>query len=125
MLSRDLSTVGRTVEKAAVRCSRVLVSVVPAWPMGKALNSTRIQYFIRVAMRGGVFRPLLVDFNVAAEVHAGADLDDDKGALFSVKRGRVGGGSAWDPSSVHEVRCCARSGVEQHLSLSPWEDPIR
>jgi hypothetical protein len=38
LLSRDLSTVGRTVEKAAVRCSRVLVSVVPAWPMGKAIT---------------------------------------------------------------------------------------
>ena len=39
-LARDLSTDGRTVEKAAVRWSRVLVSVVPAWPIGKATNST-------------------------------------------------------------------------------------
>jgi len=31
---RDLSTHGRTVEKAAVRLSRVLVSVVPACPIG-------------------------------------------------------------------------------------------
>ena len=40
MLARDLSTNGRTVEKAALRCSKVLVSVVPAWSMGKATNST-------------------------------------------------------------------------------------
>ena len=40
LLVRDLSTDGRTVEKAAVRWSRVLVSVVPAWPIGKATNST-------------------------------------------------------------------------------------
>jgi hypothetical protein len=52
LLSRDLPTVGRTVEKAAVRCSRVLVSMVPAWPMGKAMNSTRPQYLLRAAMRG-------------------------------------------------------------------------
>jgi len=41
LMARDLSTFGRTVEKAAVRLSRVLVSVVPAWPMGKAINYTR------------------------------------------------------------------------------------
>ena len=41
LLARDLSTLGRTVEKAAVRWSRVLVSVIPAWPMGKAINYTR------------------------------------------------------------------------------------
>ncbi len=52
LLPRDLSTVGRTVEKAAVSCSRVLVSVVPAWPMGKAMNSTLPQYLQRAAMRG-------------------------------------------------------------------------
>ncbi len=40
LLARDLSTVGRTVEKVAVRCSRVLVSVVPVWPIGKTTNST-------------------------------------------------------------------------------------
>jgi hypothetical protein len=33
LLAHDLSTVGRTLEKAAVRGSRVLMSVVPAWPM--------------------------------------------------------------------------------------------
>ena len=41
LLARDLSTLGRTVEKAAVGWSRFLVSVVSAWPMGKAINSTR------------------------------------------------------------------------------------
>ena len=41
----------------------------------------------------GFFLGLLVELNVAAEVPAEADLDDDEGALFYVKRGRVGGGS--------------------------------
>jgi hypothetical protein len=41
LLVRVLSTFGRTVEKAAVRWSRVLVSVVPAWSIGKAIKSTR------------------------------------------------------------------------------------
>jgi len=40
LLARDLSIDGRTVEKAALRWSMVLVSVVTAWPMGKATNST-------------------------------------------------------------------------------------
>ena len=41
MLDRDLSAVGRTVEKAVVRWSRVLKSVIPEGPMGKVMNSTR------------------------------------------------------------------------------------
>ena len=40
LLARDLSTEGRTVEKATVKLFRVLVSVVPAWSIGKAINST-------------------------------------------------------------------------------------
>ena len=52
LLARELSTEGQTVEKAAVRWSRVLVSVVPAWLIGKATNSTLPQYFLRAAMRG-------------------------------------------------------------------------
>jgi len=52
LLARDLSTKGRTVEKAAVRWTRVLVSVVPALTIGKATNSARPQYFLRAAIRG-------------------------------------------------------------------------
>ena len=55
LLARDRSTEGLTVEKAAVRWSRVLMSVVPAWPMGTATNSTLPQYFLRAAMRGEYF----------------------------------------------------------------------
>ena len=55
MLARDLSTEGRTVGKAAVRESRVLVSVVPTCPVGKATNSTLPQYFLRAAIRGKYF----------------------------------------------------------------------
>ena len=51
LLAHDLSTEGRTVAKATVRWSRVLVSVVTAWPIGKAKNFTRPQYFLRAAMR--------------------------------------------------------------------------
>jgi len=60
LMARDISTVGRTVEKAAVRCSRVLVSVVPAWPMGKSMNSARPQYLLRAA-KGGFFLGLLLE----------------------------------------------------------------
>ena len=67
LLARDLSTVGRTVEKAAVRCSRAIVSVVPAWPMGEAMNSTRARNFRRPAMRGIIFL-FFLDFDVAVKV---------------------------------------------------------
>jgi hypothetical protein len=127
MLARDLCTVGRTVEKAAVRWSRVMVSVVPAWPLGKAMNSTQTQYLLSSegCDEGGVFLGLLVELTLAAEVLAKADLDDDEGAMFFVKRGRVGEGSVWDPSCIDEVRCSAMSGFEQHLGFSRWEDSIR
>ena len=55
LLARDPSTVGRTVEKAAVSWSRVMVSVVPAWPMEKAMNFTRPEYILRAAKRGEYF----------------------------------------------------------------------
>ncbi len=55
LLARDRSAQGLTMENAAVRWSSVLVSVVPAWPMGTATNSTLPQYFLRVAMRGEYF----------------------------------------------------------------------
>ena len=47
--------VGRTVEIAAVRCSRDLCSVVPACPTGMATNSTLTQYFLRATTRGEYF----------------------------------------------------------------------
>ena len=68
---------------------------------------------------------LLVELDVAVEVSLEADLDDDEGALFSVKRGRVGRGSVRDPSCVYEVRCCAMPGFKQHLGMCMWEDPIQ
>ncbi len=67
---------------------------------------------------GGEFLGLLVDLNVATEVPAKADLGNDEGSLFLVERGRVGGGSVWDPSCTYETRCCAMFGFEQHLGLS-------
>jgi hypothetical protein len=90
VLVRVFSTFVRTAEKTAVRWSRILVSVVSAWPMGKAKNSTRLQYLLRAAMRGGgeYFR-FFLDLNVAAEVPTKADLYDDEGALFYVERSRV------------------------------------
>ncbi len=49
------STCGRTVEKTAVRWSRVLVSMVPAYPMGMATDSTLPQCFLRAATREEYF----------------------------------------------------------------------
>ena len=48
--------------------------------------------FVEDRQEGRVFLGLLLELNVAAEVHAEADLDDDEGALFLVKGGQVGGG---------------------------------
>jgi hypothetical protein len=56
------STLRRTVEKAAVRWSRVLVSVVPACPMGMATNSNRPQYCLRAVTRGEYFSVFSVCF---------------------------------------------------------------
>ncbi len=74
------------MEKAAVRWSRVVVSVVPAWPIGKATNSTRPQCFLRAAMRGEYFLVLFVASLVSqpSEIPGEADLDDDDGALLLV-----------------------------------------
>ena len=47
---------------------------------------------------GGILLGLLAELNVAAEIPAEADLDEDEGALLSVEGGRVGRGSGWDPS---------------------------
>ena len=74
---------------------------------------------------GGVLLVLLVAPNVAIEVPAEADLDDDEGALHFVEGGRVGRGSVRDSSCVDEVQCCAMSGFEHPLGLCVWEDPIR
>jgi hypothetical protein len=74
---------------------------------------------------GGVLLGLFVELNVAAEVPAKADLNEDEGVLLFVEGVRVGRGSLWDPSCVDEVHCCAMPGFEQQLGLSMWEDPIR
>ena len=72
------SVLGRTVEKAVTRWVSVLVSVIPAWPIGKAMNSTCSQCLLRAAMRGGVLHGL--GFELTAEVPAKSDCDDDEGA---------------------------------------------
>ena len=45
------SASGRAVEKAEVRWTRVLESVVLVWPIGIAMSSTLPQCFLRAAMR--------------------------------------------------------------------------
>jgi len=122
MLARGLSTVGQTVEKVAVRWSRVLVSVVPAWPMGKAMTSTRLQYLLRAAMRGEYFLVFLSNLTSQPRFLK-KPISTMMGALFYVKGGRVGGGSVWDPPCIDKIRCCVMSGFEQHLGLSSWEGP--
>jgi len=97
LLARDLSTYGLAVEKAAVRLSRVLVSVVSAWP-------NTIPMLSEGRDEGGVLLGLLVELNVATEVPAKADLDEDEGALLFIEGGRVGRGGVWDPSCEDEIR---------------------
>jgi hypothetical protein len=55
VLALTWSADGRAVEKAAVRWARVLETVVPAWPMGIATNSTLPQCFLRATTRGEYF----------------------------------------------------------------------
>jgi hypothetical protein len=122
LLARICSMFGRTVEKAAVRSSKVLVSVVPAWPMGKAMNFTHPQKFLRAAM-GGISR-FFFDLGVATEVPTEADLHDDEGACCLGERGWFWGRRLRDPSFVDEVRFCAIAGLERLSSLFRWKDPI-
>ena len=56
---------GRTVENAAMRWSRVLVSVVLACPMGMATKSTRPQCCLRAVTRAVYFSV----FSLAYEVN--------------------------------------------------------
>jgi hypothetical protein len=60
LLARDVSTDGRTVDKAAVRLFRVMVSVVPTCLIGKAINSTLPQYLPRAAIRGKYFSVIAI-----------------------------------------------------------------
>ena len=55
MLALARSTWGRTVEKAAVRWLRIVVSVLIACPIRKATNPTLPQYFLRAVIRGEYF----------------------------------------------------------------------
>ena len=68
------SVLGRTVEKAVTSWVNVLVSVIPAWPIGKAMNSTCPQCLLRAAMRGAY--GLGFELGVAAEVPAESDFDE-------------------------------------------------
>jgi len=125
LLARDLYTVGRTVEKAAVRWSRARGEYGTRVTDGKGSELHPSPIPSESHDEGGVFLGLLVELNVATEVPAKADLDDDESVMLFVKRGRFGGGSVCDTSSIDEVRCSAMFGVEQHPYLSTWEDPIR
>jgi hypothetical protein len=86
------------VEKAAMRWSRVALSVVPAWPIEKATNSTRPQYLLRAEMRSKYFS-FFIDrkSGVASEVFAESDLDDDGGAWLLIKESWVGRGESGTP----------------------------
>ena len=55
LIGLSCSTWEQTVKKAVVRCSRVLLNVVPACPMGMTTNSTLSLYFLRLAMGGEFF----------------------------------------------------------------------
>jgi hypothetical protein len=64
LLVLELPVIGRTVEKAVVSWWRVLVSVIPAWPMGKAMNSTLPQYRRRASSRGAYFEVFSSSFSM-------------------------------------------------------------
>ena len=70
----------RSVENAAVRLSRVLVSIVPACPMGVATNSTLPPISLEGRVDGGVLIGLLRVFLVASEVSGEHNLYEDEGA---------------------------------------------
>ena len=63
MLVLDLPVIGRTVEKAVVSWSRVLVSNVPVWPIEKAMSSTLPQYLLRAAIREAYFEVFSSSFS--------------------------------------------------------------
>jgi len=89
MLALVSSTCGRTVEKAVVRCSRVVCergACVSDWESDELHPSP---LFLEGHDEGGVFLCLLRELDVAAEIFAEADLDDGEGALFLVEGGRV------------------------------------
>jgi len=124
LLARVCSMFGQTVEKAAVRWSRVLVSVVIAWPKGGDDKLYLSTVFLESRDEGGISR-FSFDLGVATKLPAKAVFHDDEGALFSFERGWLWGGVVRDPSCVDEVRSCARTGLEHTLSLFRWKDPIR
>ena len=65
LLALACSPWGRTMESAAVRCSRVLCSVVLACPKEMATSSTLPRYFLRAAIRNeyiSVFSVSLVSY---------------------------------------------------------------
>ena len=67
LLVLGLPVNGRTAEQAVVSWSRVLVRVVPAWPMGKAMSSTLPQYLRRAANRGAYFEVFSSRFSTHPE----------------------------------------------------------
>ena len=93
LLARDLSTDDRTVKKAAVRLFMVLVSVVPAWRIGKAINSTLPQYSLRAAIRGEYFSVFLSNLVSQPRSLQMPILSRMRMHCFFVEGGRVGRGS--------------------------------
>jgi hypothetical protein len=90
LLALACSTWGRTVDKAAVRWSRVVVSVCSAGVSDREVDELHSSpIFFEGHDQGGVFLGLLRELEIAAEVSAKADLEDDNGALFLVEVGRV------------------------------------
>ncbi len=74
------SALGRTVEKAVTRWVSVFVSVILAWPIGKAMGLHVSPVSLENRDEGGVLRGLGFELGVAAEIPAKSDFDDDEGA---------------------------------------------
>ncbi len=65
---------------------------------GKGIDIHPPSVFFEGCHEWAVFLGLLLELNIAVEVPAKADLDDDKGAFFLVEGAWGGEGCVWDPS---------------------------
>jgi len=85
-----------------------------------ATNSTRPQYCLKAATRGGVLLDLLRVFLVASDVTEEPNLYEDEGACLFVEVGLAGVWRVRDSFGVFEIRSCAVASLEESLCLFRW-----
>jgi len=72
-----------------------------------------------------VFLSLHGDLFLEAEVPAGADLEEDEGAVLAVEGVEVRSGVGWHSSDVDDVRGGSHFCRHQTVEVFMWEDPSR